>query len=225
MHMSIQQSCVSIRNIYSVTKCLFGRNFHFRKSTFFEWRWLVSFNWEFISINDIYIYIHTHKQTYGYIYIYIYTLILGNEVKTKKYHPCKMAKISAKNEERKMAKISTKNEEDKMAAEPRARYKQHSRSQREKVERKEAKLPHLNKQKDKGTSHQGKDKTPKNNGNKFPDTYREDKRKMRGPSQMAKEEFEKGNEVLLLSSNKGPHMWWTIYRSLHNITENRHEDI
>ena len=167
------------------------------------------------------------------------SLILGNEVKTKKCHPCKMAKISAKNEERKMArmnaehgkkmakmnakngesklaKMSAKNEErkmarmnakheDNMAAEPRARYKRHCRSQSEKVERKEVKLPHLNKQKDKGTSHQGKDKTPKNNGNKFPDTYREDKRKMRGPSHMAKKEFKKGDEVLLLSPNKGPH--------------------
>ena len=174
------------------------------------------------------------------------SLILGNEVKTKKCHPCKMAKSSspsytgdkneetkmarmnakhgkkmakmnAKNGESKLAKMSAKNEEgkmarmnakheDKMAAEPRGRHKRHSRSQSEKVERKEAKLPHLNKQKDKGTSHQGKDKTPKNNGNKFPETYREDKRKMRGPSQVAKkEEFEKGDEVLLLSPNKGPH--------------------
>ena len=105
-----------------------------------------------------------------------------------------------------MAKMSAKNEEDNMAAEPRARYKRHSRSQSEKVERKEAKLPHLNKQKDKGSSHQGNNKTPKNNGNKFPETYREDKRKMRGTSHVAKqEEFEKGDEVLLLSSNKGPH--------------------
>ena len=168
------------------------------------------------------------------------SLILGNEVKTKKCHPCKMAKMSAKNEETKMArmnakhgkkmakmnakngesklaKMSAKNEErkmvrmnakqeDKMAAEPRGRHKRHSRSQSEKVERKEAKLPHRNKQKDKGTSHQGKDKTPTNNRNGFSHTYREDKRKIRGPSQVAKkEEFEKGDEVLLLSSNKGPH--------------------
>ena len=117
----------------------------------------------------------------------------------------KLAKMSAKNEERKMARMNAK-QEDKMAAEPRAKYKRHSRSQSEKVEGKEVKLPHLNKQKDKGTSHQGKDETPKNNGNKFSETYREDKRKMRGPSQVAeKEEFEKGDEVLLLSSNKGPH--------------------
>ena len=117
----------------------------------------------------------------------------------------KLAKMTAKNEERKMVRMNAK-QEDKMAAEPRARHKLHSRSQSEKVERKEVNLPHLNKQKDKGTSHQGKDKTPKNNGNKFPDTYREDTRKMRGPSQVAKkEEFEKGDEVLLLSSNKGPH--------------------
>ena len=166
------------------------------------------------------------------------SLILGNEVKIKKCHPCKMAKISAKNEGKmarvnakhgqkmakmnaknggsKLAKMSAKNEErkmarmnakqeDKMAAEPRGRHKLHSRSQSEKVKRKEVNLPHLSKQKDKGTSHQGKDKTPTNNGNKFPDTYREDKRKMRGPSHMAKKEFKKGDEVLLLSSDKGPH--------------------
>ena len=48
------------------------------------------------------------------------SLILGNEVKTKKCHPCKMAKMSAKNEERKMARMNAKHE-DKMAAEPRAR--------------------------------------------------------------------------------------------------------
>ena len=29
--------------------------------------------------------------------------------------------------------------------------------------------------------------------------------RIRGPPQMAKKEFEKGNKVLLLSSNKGPH--------------------
>ena len=156
------------------------------------------------------------------------SLILGNEVKTKKCHPKKMAKISAINEERKMArmnskhgkklaKMSAKNEErkmartnaqhgDKMAAEPRARYKRHSRSQSEKVERKEVNLPPLNKQEDKRTSRQKKDEGPTNIRNKFPNTYREDKRKIRGPSQVAKkEEFKKGDEVLLLSSNKGPH--------------------
>ena len=168
------------------------------------------------------------------------SLILGNEVKTKKCHPCKLAKMSAKNEERKMvrmnakhgkkmakmnakngesklAKMSAKNEEkkmvrmnakqeDKMAAEPRGRHKLHGRLQSEKVERKEVNLPHLNKQKDKRTSRHRKDEGPTNNGDKFPNTYREDKRKMRGPSQEAKkEEFEKGDEVLLLSSNKGPH--------------------
>ena len=138
------------------------------------------------------------------------SLILGNEVKTKKCHPCKMAKISTKNEERKMArmnakhgkkmakmnakngesklaKMSAKNEERKMArmnakhednmvAEPRARYKRYSRSQSEKVERKEVKLPHLRKQKDKGTSLRRNDESPTNNGNKFSNTYREDKR-------------------------------------------------
>ena len=36
------------------------------------------------------------------------SLILGNEVKTKKCHLCKMAKISAKNEERKMARMNAK---------------------------------------------------------------------------------------------------------------------
>ena len=167
------------------------------------------------------------------------SLILGNEVKKKRCHPCKMAKISAKNEEGKMArmnakhgkkmakmnaknresklaKMSAKNEEkkmarmnakhgDKMAAEPRGRHKRHSRSQSEKVERKEVNLPHLNKQKEKKTSRQRKDEGPTNNGDKFPNTYREDKRKIREPPHMAKEEFEEGDEVLLLPSNKGPH--------------------
>ena len=145
------------------------------------------------------------------------SLILGNEVKTKKCHPKKMAKISAINEERrmarmnskhgkKMAKMSAKNEEDKMAAEPRGRHKRHGRSQMEKVERKEVNLPPLNKQEDKRTSRQKKGEGPTNIRNKFPNTYREDKRKIRGPSQVAKkEEFKKGDEVLLLSSNKGPH--------------------
>ena len=144
------------------------------------------------------------------------SLIQGNEVKTKKCHPKKMAKVSAINEERrmarmnskhgeKMAKMSAKNEEDKMAAEPRARYKRHSRSQREKVERKEVNLPPLNKQEDKRTSRQRKDEGPTSIRNKFPNTYREDKRKIRGPSHRAREEFKKGDEVLLLSSNKGPH--------------------
>ena len=168
------------------------------------------------------------------------SLILGNEVRTKKCNPCKMAKISAKNEEGKMArtnakhgqkmakmnakngesklaKMSAKNEEkkmarmnakqeDKMAAEPRRRHKRHCRSQSEKVERKEVNLPPLNKQEDKRTSRQRKDEGPTNIRNKFPNTYREDRRKIRGPSQVAKkEEFKKGDEVLLLSSNKGPH--------------------
>ena len=157
------------------------------------------------------------------------SLILGNEVRTKKCHPKKMAKISAineerrmarmnskhgkkmakmnaKNGERKMAKMSAKNEEDKMAAEPRGRHKRHCRSQSEKVERKEVNLPQLNKQKEKRTSRQRKNEGPTNIRNKFPNTYREDKRKIRGPSQVAKkEEFKKGDEVLLLSSNKGPH--------------------
>ena len=167
------------------------------------------------------------------------SLILGNEVRTKKCNPCKMAKMSVKNEETKMArmnakhgkrmakmnakngesklaKMSAKNEEkkiarmnaqhgDKMAAEPRGRRKRHSRSQSEKVERKEVNLPQLNKQEDKRTSRQRKDEGPTNNGNKFPNTYREDKRKIRGPPHMAKKEFKKGDEVLLLSANKGPH--------------------
>ena len=156
------------------------------------------------------------------------SLILGNEVRTKKCHPEKMAKISAINEDgkmarmnakhgKKLAKMSAKNEEkkmvrmnakqeDKMAAEPRGRHKRHSRSQSEKVERKEVNLPHLNKRKEKRTSRQRKDEGPTNIRNKFPNTYREDKRKIRGPSQVTKkEEFKKGDEVLLLSSNKGPH--------------------
>ena len=133
------------------------------------------------------------------------SLILGNEVKTKKCHPKKMAKMSAKNEERKMARTNAQHG-DKMAAEPRARYKRHSRSQGEKVERKEVNLPHLNKRKEKRASRQRKDEGPTSIRNKFPNTHREDKRKIRGPSQVAKkEEFEKGDEVLLLSSNKGPH--------------------
>ena len=85
------------------------------------------------------------------------SLILGNEVKTKKCHPCKMAKMNAENGESKLAKMSSKNEErkmarmnakqeDKMAAEPRG-HKRHSRSQSERVERKEVNLPHLNKKK------------------------------------------------------------------------------
>ena len=37
------------------------------------------------------------------------SLILGNEVKTKKCHPCKMAKMNAKNGESKLVKMSTKN--------------------------------------------------------------------------------------------------------------------
>ena len=125
------------------------------------------------------------------------SLILGNEVRTKKCHPKKMAKISAINEEKKMARMNAK-QEDKMAAEPRGRHKRHGRSQREKVERKEVNLPPLNKQEDKRTSRQKKDEGPTNIRNKFPNTYREDKRKIRGPSHRAKKEFKKGDEVLLL---------------------------
>ena len=114
--------------------------------------------------------------------------------------------MSAKNEENKMAKMNAKNGEDKMATEPRARYKLHSRSQSGKVESKEVKLPHLRKPKDRGTGHLSKDESPKNNGKKFPDTYREDKKTIRGPSQMVKKkEFEKGEEVLLLFPNRGLH--------------------
>ena len=120
------------------------------------------------------------------------SLIQGNEVRTTKCHPKKMAKISAINEERRMArmnskygkklaKMSAKNEEDKMAAEPRGRRKRHSRSQSEKVERKEVNLPPL-KQEDKRTSRQKKDEGPTSIRNKFPNTYREDRRKIRGPS-------------------------------------------
>ena len=99
----------------------------------------------------------------------------------------KLAKMGSKNEEGKMARMNAK-QEAKMAAEPRARYKRRSRSQSEKVVRKEVKIPNLNEQNDKRTSRQRKDEGPTNNGNKFPDTYREDKRKMRGPSQVAKKE-------------------------------------
>ena len=133
------------------------------------------------------------------------SLILGNEIETKRCNPKKPAKMSAKNEGNKTAKGSAENGEGKMAAEPRARYKRHSHSQREKVERKEVNLPPLNKQEDKRTSRQRKDEGPTNNGDKFPNTYREDKRKIRGPSHRAKKEFKKGDEVLLLSANKGSH--------------------
>ena len=120
-------------------------------------------------------------------------------------HGKKLAKMSAKNEEKKMARMNAKHE-DKMAAEPRGWHKLHSRSQSEKVERKEVNLPHLSKQKEKGTSRQRNDEGPTNNGNKFPVTYREDKRKRIEPSQVTKKkEFKKGDEVLLLSSNKGHH--------------------
>ena len=121
------------------------------------------------------------------------SLILGNEIETKGCNPKKPAKMSAKNEE------------DKMAAEARGRHKRHSRSQSEKVERKEVNLPHLNKQEKKRTSRQRKDESPTNNGNGFSNTYREDKRKIRESPHVARGEFEKGDEVLLLSSNKGPH--------------------
>ena len=114
------------------------------------------------------------------------SLILGNKVESKRCHSRKMAKMSAKNEEGKMPRMNAKHE-DKMAAEPRGRHKLHSRSQSEKVESKEVKLPHLRKQRDKGTSLRRKDETPKNNGNKFPNTHREDKGKMKEPSQIAKE--------------------------------------
>ena len=114
----------------------------------------------------------------------------------------KLAKMSAKNEERKMARMNPKHE-DNLAAEPCARYILHSRSQSEKVERKEVKLPHLRKQRDKETSLRRKDESPTNNGNKFSYTYREDKRKMREPSQMAKEEFEKATNSCYYPQTKG----------------------
>ena len=133
------------------------------------------------------------------------SLILGNEIETKGCNPKKPAKMSAKNEGNKTAKGSAENGEGKMAARPRARYKRHSRSQSEKVERKEVNLPPLNKQEDKRTSRQRKDEGPTNNVDKFPNTYREDTRKIRGPSHRAKKEFKKGDEVLLLSANKGSH--------------------
>ena len=77
------------------------------------------------------------------------SLILGNEVKIKKGQPCKMAKMS------------TKDEEDKTAAEPRARYNLCSRSQSGKVERKEVKIPHLKKPRDELIGHQRKDESLK----------------------------------------------------------------
>ena len=133
------------------------------------------------------------------------SLILGNEVESKKCHPKKMAKISAKNEETKMArmnakngskmaKVNTKNGEDKMAAEPRARHKLHSCSQRGKVERKGVKLPHLRKQRDRRTGLQRKDESPKNNGNKFPNTYREDKRKIKDPYKWLRENLKRATK-------------------------------
>ena len=129
----------------------------------------------------------------------------GKMARTNAKHGKKLAKMSAKNEEKKMVRMNAK-QEDKMAAEPRGWHKRHSRSQSENVERKEVNLPPLNKQEDKRTSRQKKDEGPTSIRNKFPNTYREDKRKIRGPSQAAKkEEFKKGDEVLLLSSNKGPH--------------------
>ena len=67
----------------------------------------------------------------------------------------KLAKMSAKNEEKKMVRMNAK-QEDKMAAEPRGRHKRHSGSQSEKVERKEVNLPPLNKQEDKRTSREKK---------------------------------------------------------------------
>ena len=122
------------------------------------------------------------------------SLILGNEVKIKKGQPSRMVKMSAKNEE------------DKMATEPRARYHLRSPSQSGKVERKEMKMPHHE------TDHQRKDENlekrydqiRKNDGNKFPNTYLEDKRTVRGPLQMAKKrQFKMCEEVLLLSPNRG----------------------
>ena len=121
------------------------------------------------------------------------SLILGNEVKIKKGQPNRMAKMSAINEE------------DKMAAEPRARYNLHSHSQNGKVERKEVKLPQLGKPKNKLISLQEKDENlkkrydqiRKNNTYKFPNTYLEDKRKVRGRLQMTKKkrEFKRGEVV------------------------------
>ena len=88
------------------------------------------------------------------------SLILGNEVESKKCHRSKRAKMSAKNEGNKGARMNAKNGEEKMATEPRARHKLHSRSQSEKMESKGVKLPHLRKQRDKETSVQRKDESP-----------------------------------------------------------------
>ena len=98
-------------------------------------------------------------------------LILGNEVEIKKCQPNKMARTNARHEDTKMARMNAKHEEGKMAAAPRARYKLRSRSQSEKMEGKEVKLPHLRKPIEKWTGLQRKDESPKNNGNKFLNTY------------------------------------------------------
>ena len=87
-----------------------------------------------------------------------------------------MAKMSAKNDESKMAKVNAKHEE--------TRWRQsHMRGINyivaRRVRRSEGvKLPHLKKPRDKGPGLQRKDESPKNNGNKFSNTYREDKRKI-----------------------------------------------
>ena len=74
------------------------------------------------------------------------------------------------------------------------------------------KLPHLKKPKNELIGHQRKDENLKkrydqireNNGNKFPNTYLEDKRTVRGPLQMAKKRpFKRDEEVLLLSPKRG----------------------
>ena len=152
---------------------------------------------------------------YIYIYIVIHCFVLSELFSVTRHvrrskpgsKPVQLyVRLSLRQlEGNKTAKGSAENGEGKMAAEPRARYKRHSRSQSEKVERKEVNLPPLNKQEDKRTSCQRKDEGPTNNGDKLINTYREDKRKIRGPSHRAKKEFKKGDEVLLLSSNKGPH--------------------
>ena len=132
------------------------------------------------------------------------SLILGNEVKTKKCHPKKMAKMSAKNEEKKWREWTPNRKTRWRLSHVGGTNDIVARKVRRWKEKKWTFHP-LNKQEDKRTSRQRKDEGPTNNGDKFPNTYREDKRKIRGPSHRAKKEFKKGDEVLLLSSNKGPH--------------------
>ena len=115
------------------------------------------------------------------------SLILGNEVKTKKCHPCKMAKMNAKHG-KKMAKMNAKNGESKLAKMRRRKAKKWSF--------------HISRnRKIKGPIVRERMKAQRIMGINSLILIE----KMRGPSHMAKKEFKKGDEVLLLYSNKGPH--------------------